>query len=970
VDPRTAARTPRPHATDSPRSHTSQEHRPDFPRVERAHARLQGAARNLRERGTALGRRYWDASRVVVLRRLVAAGTGDPVVGYAALVIGTVLLTLLILLINRIWVPLPNPGMVYLMLVAMLAYHWSWRPGVLAGVFALVCVYVLFIPPIGWLKAIGPRSVEELVTLAAVTAFVLALAQLARGRREMSEREAGRFAALNHVGGALAGELDEPRLLDLIARTAQALTGAHFAAFTLRPVDDAGRPLVPSEGNLFHLAAVIGVTPEQEALFRRLPLGGEGILAPIFRFGRPVRVADALSLMESGPVHGGMTARATADEDKGGSESAVPVRPGSPERVEAARQVARDYARGQATADDLRAVGVPRGHPIVRSFLGAPLLDSAGQVRGGLLLGHDQPDQFTADDEALLIGLAAQASVALENARLFRAANSQARELDTIFESIADGICVVDGRGEVVRENAAAHQLREGLARTRGEEAVRELLLRAAAEAGAGSIDGIEVSSSDAAGERREYIVAASPLVANDPPHAAQRDGERPKDAKEQSPAGLRSSVVVWHDVTAARRLERERLARSEAEARRTLLQAVVDVLPSGVYLVRGHDARLVLANRAAMGAWGAPWPEGVSMAEFLQTSGTRMFSAEGRQLEASDLATLRALLSGEPIRQYQEVIRHPDGTTLPVLLNAVPFDSRALGIVQPEDIANQSGQESDTPAEPAALVVLQDVTALKEAERLKDDFIAIAAHELRNPMAVLQGYAQMLVRQTGAGASDDLRAEAVEAIDQATLRLVVLTDDLLDVTRLQGGRLTLHMEPADLAALARRVAKRIQITSEHHRIVVDADPEYVVAAIDLQRTEQVLTNLLNNAIKYSPDGGEVRVCVREAAAAGIAEVEVRDQGIGIPAEQQARIFGRFARADNAKDRGITGTGLGLFLSRELVERQGGRIWFESAEGHGTTFYVSLLLAQSEDGEGVPAGPGTGAPQLHSTAIE
>jgi signal transduction histidine kinase len=257
--------------------------------------------------------------------------------------------------------------------------------------------------------------------------------------------------------------------------------------------------------------------------------------------------------------------------------------------------------------------------------------------------------------------------------------------------------------------------------------------------------------------------------------------------------------------------------------------------------------------------------------------------------------------------------------------------------------------------------MVLQDMTALKEAERLKDDFIGIAAHELRNPMAALRGYAQMLVRQTSAGTSDDLRAEAVEAIDQATLRLVELTDDLLDVTRLQGGRLALHTEPTDLAALARRVAKRLQITTELHRIVVDADPDFVVAAIDPQRTEQVLTNLLNNAIKYSPDGGEVQVCAREDAAAGTAEVEVRDQGIGIPGEQQARIFGRFARADNARDRGITGTGLGLFLSRELVERQGGRIWFESSEGHGTTFFVSLPLAEPEGEEDVPAQESTSA---------
>src|SRR5947209_10665692 len=109
---------------------------------------------------------------------------------------------------------------------------------------------------------------------------------------------AERYAALSRVGTALMSELDEARLLHLIADTARELTGATFAAFTLRPVDEEGRPLVASEGNLFHLAAVVGVTEEQEELFRRMPLGGEGLLAPIFRHGVSVRVPDALALLQ------------------------------------------------------------------------------------------------------------------------------------------------------------------------------------------------------------------------------------------------------------------------------------------------------------------------------------------------------------------------------------------------------------------------------------------------------------------------------------------------------------------------------------------------------------------------------------------------------------------------------------------------------------------------------------------------
>src|SRR5439155_2705743 len=123
------------------------------------------------------------------------------------------------------------------------------------------------------------------------TIFVLFLVQIARQRRTSAQYAAERLTLLNQVGVALARELEEERLLHLIAQTACTLTDASFAAFTMRPTDELGRPTVPSEGHLFHLAAVVGVTEEQERLFRRMPLGGEGLLAPIFRQGVPVLVS-------------------------------------------------------------------------------------------------------------------------------------------------------------------------------------------------------------------------------------------------------------------------------------------------------------------------------------------------------------------------------------------------------------------------------------------------------------------------------------------------------------------------------------------------------------------------------------------------------------------------------------------------------------------------------------------------------
>ena len=930
--------------------------RPGAPRARRA-AGLTAVLQRLWARR----RRTWESPYARLWRGRVSAWQTQQYSGAITLLAGTALITLLIAAINRVAVPLPNPGVLYLPLIAMLAYHWSWRHGAVASALQLGCMYLFFILPAVAIKPLTGGAVEQLVTLALVDAFILALVQLARTRRDLAEREAQRFAALNTVGTALAGELNEERLLKLIAQTARDLTGAGFAAFTLRPVDSLGRPIGPAEGNLFHLAAVVGVTPAQEALFRRMPLGGEGLLAPIFRHGVSVRIADALDYLA--PKLRPLSAT-SADHD---------IDSGTGAKIEKPRDIARErafaYAHGQLTTTDLSGVGVPRGHPVVRSFLGAPLLDRDGKVRGGLLLGHTQPDRFTLDDEALLEALAAQAAVALENARLYRAAQTQARELDAVFESITDGVSVVDAEGHVRHENRAAGAIRapasaadttdggtpEPSSDLSGEKKVGEAIAQALAGQ---SVRDVLVSRAEASGERREYVVSASPLLPEQDGKlrtTSRSDADDSARGAESIQSALSAAasgaVVVWHDVTETRKLLAEQQARSQAEAQRTLLQVVIDELPIGVYLVRGRDAQLVLANRAAMGVWGAQWPVGETMTAFLATSGTQIAGAGGQLLASNELATLLALRSGEAVRHHEEIIRRPDGTSLPILFNAVALNPQSLsGLLPPDAPKDARGGQAPAVAEPAALVVLQDVTALKEAEQLKDEFIAVAAHELKTPMAAVKGYADMLLRQSERDEQFRLtewQSEALETIDQATSRLVELTNDLLDVTRIQAGRMELHPEPHDLVALARRIVKRFQVTTDRHTlsVEVEGDEDYVVACLDVPRTEQVLANLVSNAIKYSPKGGAITISIREEVSRTLAEMRVQDCGIGIPERQQAQLFHRFSRADNARELGIAGTGLGLYLCRELVELQGGRIWFTSAEGQGTTFYVTLPLA-------------------------
>ena len=710
-------------------------------------------------------------------------------------------------------------------------------------------------------------------------------------------------------------EQEETALYRRIATTARDLIGAEIAALTLRPMSDEGEPLVPAEGRLFHLAAIVGVTRAQEAQLRRMPLGGEGLLAPIFRHGVPVLVADAL---------------AQRDEAESSTD---------PRRL--ADQAARAYASGHLPADQLRAVGVPHGHLRVRSFLGAPILDPRGEVRGGLLLGHNQAGHFTDEDEIMLAGLAAQAAIALEQARWSRIAHRRTQELEASFESSIDGIIFVDLHGQILRENQAARRLRRRLQETpEGQASLDALLSVPARQAFTGQAFQEQVVQVEVqGGAARAYLVNASPLHQDTRPLHAMAEEQAHLD---HSSSPITGAVVVWHDVTEVRRLLITQREQSETEARRALLQLILDELPSSVYLVRGREARLLLANHAVTTVFGASWRPGQSLHEFLQDHQIQVLGTDGHPLTLERFATLRAVRHGEAVFGHQETICRPDGTTVPVLVHAVALDLRQAQVLPSLLVSSPHARP-----EPAALVVHQDVTALKEVEQFKDEFISIIAHELRTPLAIIKGFVQTLLDQTARSKGPELAAwqtKSLQGIDLATGRVIDLANDLLDVTRIQAGRLELQREPTDLVALARRVLARRQLTTERHTLTLTTTLPHLVLHVDPRRIEQVLVNLLGNAITYSPEGGPIEVSIRADDTTHEALLSVRDQGIGIPQRDLAQIFERFARAANAQAHGIGGTGLGLYLCRELIKLHGGRIWVESTEGQGSTFFVTFPL--------------------------
>jgi two-component system, OmpR family, phosphate regulon sensor histidine kinase PhoR len=240
-------------------------------------------------------------------------------------------------------------------------------------------------------------------------------------------------------------------------------------------------------------------------------------------------------------------------------------------------------------------------------------------------------------------------------------------------------------------------------------------------------------------------------------------------------------------------------------------------------------------------------------------------------------------------------------------------------------------------------VVVYQDITDQKEVEQLKDDFLSIASHELKTPLTSIMGYTQLLSRRLAPEARRAGSDDAIEVIENQCRRMKRLVEDLLDVSRIERGTLGTAHSKVDLLCLTENVVRKFEATSPEHKFMLDKPKADVPVWCDEDRLEQLLSNLVSNAVKYSPDGGKVEVRVTRNGET--AEVAVRDWGIGIPADQQPRIFSRFYQAESVvRSRRFGGMGLGLFISKAIVDEMGGSIRVDSTVGKGSTFRFTLPI--------------------------
>ena len=248
-------------------------------------------------------------------------------------------------------------------------------------------------------------------------------------------------------------------------------------------------------------------------------------------------------------------------------------------------------------------------------------------------------------------------------------------------------------------------------------------------------------------------------------------------------------------------------------------------------------------------------------------------------------------------------------------------------------------------------LAMFEDITAKHEAEetsaanlaslerlnQLKSEFVSMVSHEFRTALVGIQGFSEILT--TEANSPEDVKSLAGDIFSDAQ-RLNRMINEMLDLDRMEAGKIRIQPKPVDVNSLVREVVDRARASSDNHTVRTELDDALPIINADPDRLIQVISNLVSNAVKYSPDGGEVTI--RTAAENGQVRVAVKDQGVGIPAEFIGRVFGRYERFENTKTSKVVGTGLGLAISRQIIELHGGKIWVESKVGSGSTFQFTV----------------------------
>ncbi|MBN1967295.1 MAG: PAS domain S-box protein [Anaerolineae bacterium] len=324
--------------------------------------------------------------------------------------------------------------------------------------------------------------------------------------------------------------------------------------------------------------------------------------------------------------------------------------------------------------------------------------------------------------------------------------------------------------------------------------------------------------------------------------------------------------------------------------------------------LISGWHAEHVIGKPYDAIVQWASRPQGIDLAEAMQTGWP--FAMDGQRVPGT------LYVEGDLVR--------PDATSIGVGITYAPLieDNRLINVI----------------------VNVRDITHFREAQQMKSAFISEISHELKTPVALIKGYAGTL-RREDANWDPTITQQSLAVIEEEADRLTALIENLLAASKLQAEGMRLRYEEVSLVKIAEAAVARLQTQTDRHRLLVEFPDDFPPIPGDADRLRQVFDNLIGNAIKYSPDGGDVQI--RGTFTDEEVRVTVQDHGVGLPEYEWGRIFERFYRVDGTLARKTKGTGLGLYLSRAVIEAHGGDIGVDSMPGRGSTFYFTLPRRQT-----------------------
>ncbi len=569
--------------------------------------------------------------------------------------------------------------------------------------------------------------------------------------------------------------------------------------------------------------------------------------------------------------------------------------------------------------DDAASRGEFVGEPHIRrqqarSLLCAPLL-SRGRLVGVLYLENNLvPEAFSAERVQFLQMLLSQAAISLENARIYEALRESEAKYRRIVDTATEGIWVLgpDATTTFVNGQMAAMI---GCS-------VEELIGRPMADF---------LFEEDKADHRRKMEVRRQGIAESYERRFRSRGGGEVWTLASATPifddqGRFAGSFAMYADITRRRQAEQERerlLAGVQAE--RSRLQAVLDTAPLGISLCLASGGP-ALFNKAAESILGLP-PGNSELSPAAPGPSHEVRWPNGEPVAAQDLPFSRSL-RGEAVTGVELLVRQRSGREVWILENSAPIrdsEGRVVGAVR----------------------AFLDISPLREQERLRDEFIASAAHELKTPVTTIQGYATLL-RRWSPEERQRHEAHAIEVIGKQTHRIGRRVQEMLEVVRLRKPGMELPRERLDLGELAAQVVERRQSVAGEPRLALRRSGPVSVEC-DRERIEEVLERLLDNAASRSPQGAEVEV--RAWAQSGEARLSVRDRGSAIAKQRQPHLFEPFYEPEPPGSPGYRGVvALDLYLSRLAIEGHRGRIWVESEEEEGTTVCFSLPLSQGGAG--------------------